>query len=213
MISKNDSFQGQPIKATQKTPIVQLAKTLKIGDLVFIRITVKPFREVANATGTWTNHVGIVTNIDGAEPLIGESTFPFSRTTTLSKFVRKSEHGIVAVSRLKFDLSSEQIHLVQKAVHQRTGIFYDTGFNLHSNKEFCSRYVHEVIKESTGVTVGKIESFKELLASRPNANLRFWKYWYFGQIPWERQTITPASLLNSTEVNSVFNGNIQISKK
>jgi hypothetical protein len=209
MNTKNNSFQEHPVK----TPIAQFAKTLKIGDLVFIRISVKPFREVAEATGTWTNHVGIVTCIDGKEPVIGESTFPFSRTTSLSKFVAKSEQGIVAVSRLKFDLSSQQIHLVQKAVNQRAGIFYDTGFNLHSKKQFCSRFVAEVIKESTGITLGKVESFKELLNNRPNANLNFWKFWYFGQIPWERETITPASLLNSTELTPVFSGSIQIPKK
>jgi hypothetical protein len=32
---------------------------MKVGDLVFIRVGVRPFLEVADATDSWTNHVGI----------------------------------------------------------------------------------------------------------------------------------------------------------
>ncbi|MBB7319210.1 hypothetical protein HEM98_020950, partial [Escherichia coli] len=28
----------------------------------------------------------------------------------------------------------------------------------------------------------------------PNAKLTFWKFWFLGSIPWERKTVTPASL-------------------
>jgi hypothetical protein len=197
----------------ESTSITQIATTLKVGDIVFIRVSARPFREVADATGTWTNHVGIVAGIDGSEPLIGESTFPFSRTTTFSKFVARSEQGHIAVSRLKSDLSLQQIQQIQLGVKQHSGVFYDTGFNLHSHREFCSRFVYEVVKDATGVSVGKIETFKEMLASRPDINLGFWRVWYFGQIPWERETITPASLLNSSELNPIFDGNVNSSNK
>ena len=40
-------------------PIVELARSLQVGDIVFTRIGAYPFRKVAEATGTWTNHVGI----------------------------------------------------------------------------------------------------------------------------------------------------------
>ena len=33
---------------------------LQPGDIVFSRIGQSPFRQIAAATGTWTNHVGIV---------------------------------------------------------------------------------------------------------------------------------------------------------
>jgi hypothetical protein len=193
---------------SEPTSIAQIAKALKVGDLIFIRVSAKPFREVADATGTWTNHVGIVTSVGGAEPLIGESTFPFSRTTTLSKFVSRSEHGHVAVTRLKFELTPDQIQLIQLGVKARSGIFYDTGFDLHSHREFCSRFVYEVVKDATGVSVGKIETFKEMFARRPDINVGFWKIWYFGRIPWDRETITPASLLLSPNLNPVFDGHV-----
>jgi hypothetical protein len=183
-----------------------LATEMKVGDIVFIRVSAKPFREVAAATNSWTNHVGIVVDISGEQPLISESTFPFSRTTTLSKFIARTENGRIAFARLNTALTDEQQQKFLQAAQNRSGIFYDTGFNLHSNRQFCSRYVHEIVKEVTGTSVGEVETFKDLLNQNPDANMRFWKLWYFGHIPWERETVTPASLLRSHEVSLMFDG-------
>ena len=186
--------------------LAAIARELKVGDLVFIRIGFKPFAEVATATGTWTNHVGIVVDVDGDEPRVAESAFPLSRITTLSRFVKRSENGRFAVLRLKRGLTAEQQTGVVAAATRRLGILYDTGFDLHSRRAFCSRYAREVLAEATGRTVGKVETFAQLLASRPDANQTFWKVWYFGRIPWHRETVTPASLLRSDEVRTVFDG-------
>ncbi|MEO8059504.1 MAG: YebB family permuted papain-like enzyme [Burkholderiales bacterium] len=183
-----------------------LAPTLNVGDVVFIRVAARPFREVAAATDSWTNHVGIVTDTSGHEPLIAESTFPLSRTTRLSKFVARSDGGRVAVARLKTPLTAEQRQQIVGAAKRRSGIFYDTGFDLHSRRQFCSRYVREVIEEATGVHVGEVETFAALLTRRPQTDLGFWRLWYFGQIPWQRETVTPASLLRSPELVPVFDG-------
>jgi hypothetical protein len=118
---------------------------LAVGDLIFTSVSARPFREVAVATDSWTNHVGIVLAIDGKEPLIGESTFPFSRTTSLSKFIARSQNRRYAVARLKTDLSPDEQQRVVIAAKRRSGIFYDTGFDLHSRRQFCSRYVREVL--------------------------------------------------------------------
>ena len=206
-VMANNDIDQQPIASQYaSTTISTLATSMKVGDMVFIRVSAKPFREVAAATNSWTNHVGIVVDISGVEPLIGESTFPFSRTTTLSKFIARSEDGRVAVARIKTPLSQEQQQRVLAAANKQAGIFYDTGFNLHSHRQFCSRYVREVLSESTGINVGEVETFSTLLAHRPDTNVGFWKMWYFGHIPWERETVTPASLLRSQQVALLFDG-------
>lgn len=206
----------QAMPATSGSPdseapmdFARLASIVQPGDLIFIRVAYKAFTEVADATGTWTNHVGVVFSTDGKNPLIGESAFPFSRITTLSKFLARSEHRQIAVYRLTFSLSEEQIQRLQLAIDRRSGIFYDTGFNFRSNRQFCSRYAHEVIHEATGVSVGKIETFREMVANQPGIKLSFWKFWYLGQIPWERETMSPASLLQSPVLIPVFHGFIQ----
>jgi hypothetical protein len=183
-----------------------LAAQLKIGDLVFIRVPARPFREVAGATDSWTNHVGIVVEVAGNEPIVGESAFPFSRFTPLSRFVARSEGGRVAVTRLQAALTAEQQTAMLAAARQRTGIFYDTGFDLHSRRQFCSRYVREVLLEATGQPLGEVETFAALLSRHPGADLSFWKLWYFGRIPWDRETVTPASVMRSAQTRYVFDG-------
>lgn len=191
-------------------PVAQLAKNLQVGDLIFIRVVAKPFHVLADVTGGWTNHVGVVIHIDGKEPHIGESTFPFSRTTTLSKFVARSERGRIAVARLKTNLTPKQIKHIQLAAHQRKGVLYDTRFNFHSSRQFCSRYAHEILREATGISIGRLETLKELVISQPNFKVWIMKLWYFGFVPWGLKTMTPISLLRSPEMQPVFYGNAVI---
>ena len=152
------------------------------------------------------NHVGIVTDVSGAEPVIAESAFPVSRTTVLSRFVARSKGGRVAVARLPQGLNDAQRQALVRASQRRMGIFYDTGFNLKSRREFCSRFVREVLIDATGIAVGEPESFRTLLARNPDTQLGFWRVWYFGNIPWDRQTVTPASLYHSDKLQRVFDG-------
>ncbi|WP_230958754.1 YebB family permuted papain-like enzyme [Burkholderia stagnalis] len=183
-----------------------LAASAHIGDLVFIRVTARPFREVADATGSWTNHVGIVVDTSGAEPMVAESTFPWAKLTPLSRFVARSEGGRLALARLATPPTADEQRRVHAAAERRIGTLYDTGFNLRSRRQFCSRYVREVLGDATGVEPGDVETFATLLERRPGAKLGFWRLWYFGRIPWERETVTPASLIRSSKLTLEFDG-------
>lgn len=206
-VSSAVTAQGANItEQLDQTNTRELGIHLAVGDVVFIRVSALPFKKVASATESWTNHVGVVIDVSGTEPLIGESTFPFSKATPLSRFVARSEGRRVEVSRLNTPLTTQQQAAVLQAAQKRMGIFYDTGFNLHSQREFCSRYVREVLNEATGIQVGEVENFSTLLSHNPKVDLTFWKIWYFGSIPWQRETVTPASLLQSTAMHSVFDG-------
>jgi hypothetical protein len=58
--------------------------------------------------------------------------------------------------------------------------------------------------EATGLTLGRIQRFRELLAERPGLDLRFWKWWFFGRIPWDRDTLTTTSLLRSPHLQCAY---------
>ncbi|WP_423382289.1 YebB family permuted papain-like enzyme [Burkholderia sp. LMG 32019] len=175
----------------------------EIGDIVFIRVTVRPFLEVASATRSWTNHVGIVVGERGGEPLVAESTFPLSRVTTMSRFLARSDRGACVIARLKQPLDAAQRRRLVDAAMRRTGVVYDTGFNLASRRQFCSRFVREVVRDATRIVLGDVETFDTLLRRNPDHPLGFWKIWYFGRIPWQRRTVTPASLMESGELRVV----------
>jgi hypothetical protein len=196
-----------------QTSILELGKELQVGDVVFIRIPKAPFTKVADTTSSWTNHVGIVSDVSGKEPVISESRVPVSGETSWSKFVQRSDKGRVAVTRLPTPLDAQQQHKLRDAVAARRGIMYDTGFDLHSKRQFCSRYVREALNDAVGVQLGEVEDFSTLLKRNPQADQEFWKVWYFGNIPWQRETVTPASLLKDGRMRIVFDGNAVMSNQ
>jgi hypothetical protein len=202
--------RGSPVRplslCRNSFDIARVAALLEVGDLVFIRVRARPFLEVSAATACWSNHVGIVVDISGAQPLIAESTFPVSRYTSWRRFVGRSEAARFAVCRLEGGNLTRWHAGIRSAAARRIGVLYDTGFNLHSSRQFCSRFVREVLDESTGVQIGRVQTFNELYADQPRARLRFWKLWFFGRIPWARETVTPASLLASARVKVVAEG-------
>jgi hypothetical protein len=191
-------------------PITELETDLRVGDIVFTRIDGLPFRQVAQATGTWTNHVGIVVGFNWLGPIVAESRVPLSRRTRFRRFVQRSAGGRVAVLRLPRSLSDGEIAMLRRSMRRRLGRLYDTGFNLRSRRQFCSRFVREVLQESTGEAIGEVQTFRELLEHNPAADLRLWKMWYFGRIPWERTTVTPQSLYTCRSLRIVFDGTVTL---
>ncbi len=185
-----------------------LEGVLRTGDIVFTRIRWFPLRQVADATGTWTNHVGIVVGFKRGRAVVAESRIPLSCRTRFANFVRRSAHGRVAVLRLPRPLSAVEIRRLQGAMGCRLGRLYDTGFDLRSRRQFCSRFVREVMQESTGVAIGEVMTFRDLLERNRGTDLRLWNMWYFGRIPWERTTVTPESLYTSPVLEVVFDGTL-----
>lgn len=99
-----------------------------------------------------------------------------------------------AIKRLDAGLTERQKQRIVEQVPSRLRKLYHTGFKYESSRQFCSKFVFDIYKEALCIPVGEIETFGELLNSNPNAKLTFWKFWFLGSIPWERKTVTPASL-------------------
>ena len=72
-----------------------IAANLQIGDLVFIRISNFLYRRLADATQSWTCHVGMIDRREGTDWIVAESTIPWSRYCPLSRFLHRSEGGSV----------------------------------------------------------------------------------------------------------------------
>lgn len=177
---------------------------LAIGDIVFIRISNRLFGKVAEASNSWSNHVGVIVEHNGTDWVVAESCVPLVRRRSLTKFVARSEDRRYAIRRLPRSLSETEQTRLRHAADQRMGLLYHTGFALHSKRQFCSKFVHEVLREACGEEIGEIETFATLLNNNPQTALAFWKVWFFGRIPWQRETITPASQLRSSKMHTVF---------
>lgn len=183
-----------------------LSHSLQVGDIVFIFMGTAVFRKIARDTGSWTNHVGIVVDTSADEPIIAESKFPFSTFTPFSKYAARVIGQKIEIKRFSTPLTEQEKERLKTVAGKKLGIFYDTSFNLNSKRQFCSRFVHEVVLEATGREIGQIETLEDLLSKNPQATLLFWRLWYLGKIPWDLRTITPASQLASDQLYTVSSG-------
>jgi hypothetical protein len=177
---------------------------LQIGDIVFIRVANFLYRRVAKATQSWTSHVGMIVEQRGSEWIVAESAVPRSRYCPLSRFLKRSEAGQCSIKRLKTPLDAGALERLQAGAARRMGKWYHLGFKLDSSRQFCSKFIYEVYQEALGVKIGTLESFRQLLGKNPSNPLLFWKVWFCGWIPWERQTITPASQYESELLETVY---------
>lgn len=171
----------------------QIQPVLQEGDLIFIAVNSVLYRKVAESSGGWTSHVGIVVRDDHGEWQVYESAVFKSRLTPLAVFVGRTYDGKVAVCRLQRGVQPAELERIKQAAKQRMGIWYDFGFDFHGKGLFCSKFVYEIYKAATGVAPGRLESFRQMRATRPEVSLRFWYWWFFGFIPWDRVTVSPHS--------------------
>jgi len=170
---------------------------VQAGDIIFIAVPNYLFRQVSLATQCPSNHVGIVFHDPVKGWLVAESAVPLSRYTPLSKFIARSKDGWCVLRRDRNGLNECQVTALRAQCDARMGIFYNAGFGYESKGLFCSKFVHDVYLSALGTEIGEMETFSHLLARNPRAGLTFWRAWFFGRIPWNRLTVTPASQFES----------------
>ncbi len=177
---------------------------LQVGDIVFIRVANFLYRRVAEATLSWTSHVGMVHHRKNGVWMIAESAVPRSRYCSLPRFIRRSQDGMVSIKRLRESPDAAAQTRLAAAAASRMGLWYHLGFKLDSKMQFCSKFVHEVYREALGVDVGTVETFRQLLSKDPSKPLTFWRCWFLGRIPWDRRTVTPGSQYESPLLTTVY---------
>jgi hypothetical protein len=182
----------------------RVTSQLQDGDLIFTRISNPVFRQVAKTTDSWETHVGILFAGPNGTWQVAESKFPLSKCSRLDKFIARSEHGRFYIIRYRDGLTAVEKAGLRAAASARMGILYDLGFNYNSPRLYCSKFVYDVYRQATGYQVGKLQTFRQLLAANPQAPVTFWRAWFFGRIPWQRQCITTTSELKSADFIPVF---------
>ncbi len=182
---------------------LQVTNDLEEGDIIFISINSPLYRQVAQGTGSWTSHVGFIVKEEN-QWFVLESAVPTVKRCSLRKFLSRTMNSEVCIKRLNKSLKTEQILKLKQVASKRMGRFYHLGFNFESKRQFCSKFVYLTFKEALDIEIGKVQTFRQLLAENPQASVNFWRCWYFGFIPWERKTITPTSQLNDPQLVEVF---------
>ena len=182
-------------------------ENVREGDILFLRIPRFLFRKVAEASNSWTNHVGIILKREG-QWVVAESAIPKVRFSPLEKFIARSQEGYLLQKRLKGGLTENQVQTIHQEAEKRLGTWYHLGFDLDSKKVYCSKFVYQVYRAATGLEIGRVQRFRDLLNEHPSPKRakRFWTLYYFGFIPWDRRTVTPATQMADEKLETIFEG-------
>ncbi len=176
---------------------------IRPGDILFISINAFLYKQVAKGTGSWCSHVGFAIEENGSWFVL-ESKVPTVKKTPLRDFISRTCDQQLAIRRLKKTLSEEHMQQLLAAAQERMGKWYHLGFDYDSPRQYCSKFVYQVYRQALGVELGKLQTLEQLLNENPQANVSFWRAWYFGFIPWNRRTVTPASQLIDPQLETVF---------
>ena len=179
-------LKGIPMQALIDT------SRLQDGDIIFTSIPNKLYQCVERATNSPTSHVGIAIKVN-SEWFVAESKVPFSCYTPIDEFIARSKNGWYSVKRVSATLNVRQVILLKSFCDQHMGKLYNFGFKYKSARQFCSKFVYDAYAQSLGIEVGRLQTFRQLLDANPKASRTFWRFWYFGLIPWKRVTVTPSS--------------------
>lgn len=200
---RGDAFTG-----TQQKPAVEnlhrALPLLREGDIIFISRMHPLYRRLAETSGSWESHVGILLRNSRGAWTVAQSTIPVSNVVPLERFVGTSENGRFLVRRLRGGLPGDAVDRLRAATSRRMGVVYDSGFNYDSPRQYCSKFVFGCFSEATGQQVGKVVTFREMLAENPGTPVAFWRAWFLGRIPWERRCVTTTSQLRAPNMVTVF---------
>ena len=78
---------------------------------------------------------------------------------------------------------------VDNASGVEDGLSWDTAFS--------------TLQPAIDAAFGQVQTLRQIRDRNPDAPVWFWRMWYFGFIPWDRQTVTPASLFESPLLETV----------
>lgn len=179
------------------------AANLRDGDIIFQEGRFMVFKRIAEATNSWVSHVGVAFK-EGGEWIVYESKVTPGSRTPLCRFLGRSGKGHTAIGRLRRERSGRDVERLRAWASDpaNRGVPYDLGFDYNrKGSSFCSKFVSQAYA-SIGKPLGRTQTLRQLVdefrgtPERKRSLVRFFKLLFVRvQLPWERVTLTPASVM------------------
>jgi hypothetical protein len=175
----------------------------KTGDVVFQSLGRSPLIEmIEGSTKSPYSHCGLVAQKDG-QWIVIEAIGPV-RELPLAEWIRNGRHDGFAAYRLKGAYAGKADAVV-KAARTFLGKPYDIHYELDDAKIYCSELVFKAFRLATGENLGRLTKLKEL-DWKPFEPLI--KQIENGDVPLEREIITPVAVARARQLEKVFSRDI-----
>lgn len=130
-----------------------------------------------------------------------EAWTPIAKRTNLAEFIARDSGQYIQL-RLKPEyMNKNSINDVVKIAQSYVGKEYDYHFEESEDKIYCSELVYKAYEKGANIPVGKVQRISEF--GRKSAK-GYWTEHFNGNIPWERQIISPAGLLITDKFYVVY---------
>lgn len=175
----------------------------KAGDVVFQSLGSSPLIDmIEGSTKSGYSHCGLVAQKDGKWVVI-EAIGPV-REIPLGDWIRQGHKDGFAAYRLKAPFASKADTFV-KAAYTFLGRPYDIRYRLDDEKIYCSELVWKSFRKATGEDLGRLMKLKEL-DWKPHVALI--KQLENGDVPLEREIITPVAVARAPQLERVYTRDI-----
>jgi len=176
------------------------------GDVIFQSLPHGPVVwAIEGVTGSPYSHCGIVAKVD--DQWIVYEAYRGVSATPLNTFLTRGRGGGFAVYRLR-DECSEHIPSTLACCRLHLGKPYDIRYRLDDEKIYCSELIYKAYLDAThGQQLGDLVKFGDMNWQPYELLIRQIEG---GEVPVDREMITPANLARAPQLEPVFSHNLKV---
>jgi uncharacterized protein YycO len=183
--------------------IIPPATVLRDGDIIFQTSRSPQSLAVQLATHSRYSHMGMIFQI-GPRTMVIEAIEPV-RWTPLSTWIARGSGQRAVVRRLRDadkQLTPEAVDRLRRAATRHLGKHYDRAFDWSDDRFYCSELVYKAYEQALGITVGKLQTLREMDLSNPIVQRKLAER-YGRNIPMDAPVITPQAVFESDQLETV----------
>lgn len=188
------------VLALLESKIVNYTKNVDIqnGDFIFQHIPV-PFADmIADMTHSQYSHCGII--VKKAEGFVVLEAVGPVKETPLNEWISRGAGRKFTVVRLKKEYQ-KYIPVIIREGYVFLHRPYDIQYEWDDKKIYCSELIYKAVLNSTGIVLADFVRLGDMPWQRYEKTIRQLAY---GELPLEREMITPQSLVDSDKVDMIY---------
>jgi hypothetical protein len=179
------------------TPNIE-ALDIREGDFIFQHLPARLTRVIADITNSQYSHCGIIVKKPNGFYVL-EAIGPV-KETPLKEWINRGVGRRITVVRLK-EQYRKDIPKIIKTARQFMRAPYDIQYEMDDEKIYCSELIYKAALNGSGLRIGRLVRLGDLSWQPHEAFIR---YITGGDLPLDREMITPEDIAKSEKVDTVY---------